>query len=1063
MLKQIVPNFWELPELTAINRLPMHSTFHTFKTARQALTRDPQKSPWFLSLDGTWDFRYYDRPEAVPLADLGIEAAGAWAKIVVPGNWTVQGWDKPHYTNVIMPFENTPPTVPAENPTGVYRTSFSLPAGWEGRRTVIELGGVESCYCLYLNGEFVGMSKDCRLPAEFELTSLLKPGRNTLAVLCIRYSDGSYVEDQDQWWMAGIHRSVFLRSTGFTCLEDVFATALLAKNLRDGELAVRVKIAHIRNPEENTPLDKPERAHRVAAQLYDAAGKAVFHKPLVVEISNSYRKSYYEGTLTGSVKNVLAWSAEQPNLYTLHLALLDPAGKELEHTAFRVGFRSVEVRERELLLNGKPVLIKGVNRHEHDPDYGKTVPRERMRNEIFMLKRFNFNAVRTSHYPNDPYWLDLCDEYGILILDEANLESHANYCTLCRDPRWRQSFLQRVQRMVLRDKNHACIFGWSLGNESGYGENHDAAADWVRGFDKSRIVHNEGALKNRWGQGVNGYDTGGERSTDLQCPMYPSVDVLVAYAENTKGAAADRLRPFIMCEYAHAMGNSCGALKEYWDLIYKHKGLQGGFIWDWIEQGLRKTDPKTGREFWAYGGDFGDEPNDSDFCCNGMIMPDHTPKPQMWEFKKLVQPVKIVAKNLMKGEVEIFNSDFFTDLDWLVGEWRLEVEGKVVQCGKLPVLAVAPQKKALLKLPLQEPRMCAGEEAYLTVSFKTRAKPPWCGKGHEVSWEQFKLPYKGKGTLAAFAEKVTGEDKVSLVGGVVSLGASGVTARIDEKSGGLVSVALDGREIIAAGPEFNLWRAPTDNDGVKGKEDQWSASWKPLGRWMLAGYDKLKPELLSCRVSDGGAGMELCSALRYACSKGKGCFEVENRYRFTAAGAILCDHTFRFDKKMPDVPRLGVRLTVAAGYDALKWFGRGPVESYPDRKFAAHFGRYGGSVAEQYFPYIVPQENGNKEDVRWFSLQDAERSGVEFQTTGAPFSFSALHYAPEDLTAAYHPSELTPRPEVTVLLDAAQRGLGTASCGPDTLPQYHVVGGVYRLQYAILPLAGRAPTRFALV
>lgn len=1055
MPSQIYPNQWELPELTEINRLPMRATMHPYKTLKQALGRDPRKSPWYLCLDGKWDFRYYTAPTQVPVSDLEDKVAGKWDKIDVPGNWTVQGWDKPHYTNVIMPFENTPPTVPAENPTGVYRTSFTLPAGWDGRRTVIQIGAVESVYWLYVNGTFVGMSKDCRLPAEFDLSTFVRAGENTLAVMCIRYSDSSYVEDQDQWWMAGIHRSVFLYSTDKAYIEDIFATALPDARFRDGELTVKTKINFTTEPDRDLKDHEPRRNHTIEAQLYDASGKPVFKKPQSVTINNSYSAQYYEGTIKAAVKNPLLWSAEQPNLYTLVVTLKDPAGKEIEVSSMRVGFRSVQVKNRQLLINGKPVYIKGVNRHDHDPDLGKAVPREKMLQEIFLLKQFNFNAVRTCHYPNDPTWLDLCDEYGILILDEANVESHANYATLCHDYRWRKQFVERVQRMVLRDKNHPCIFGWSLGNESGYGENRDAGADWVRAFDKTRIVHCEDALKLTWRQSFNPHDRSGERATDLICPMYPGIDQLIAFAKKTNvHTNHDTTRPFIMCEYAHAMGNSCGGLKDYWDAIYKYPGLQGGFIWDWIEQGLRKIDAKTGREFWAYGGDYGDEPNDSDFCCNGMIMPDRTVKPQMWEFKKIAQPVRFAMKK--PGVVEITNADWFTNLDWLAGDWKVEVEGRAVQTGKIPVLKLAPQKKALIKLALKEPKMLSGQEAYLTVSFKTREKTPWCGKGHEVAWEQFKLPYKGVGALPA----VAASGSVAFDDDIIRMGDSGVTAVISEDNGALESVSVNGKAVISAGPAFNIWRAPLDNDGVKGKAEQWTAQWKPLGRWMTAGYDALTPTVLESTVSQKGKDYLLASKILYACGKGEGKFEVANRYRFTAAGVIYCEHAFRFAKDMTDPARLGVMLTVAPGYENLEWFGRGPVESYRDRKYAADFGRFGGTVAQQYFPYIVPQENGNKEDVTWFSLQDGKKTGVEFQTTGSLFSFSAQHFTPQDLTRAQHPHEFEMRPETTVLIDAFQRGLGTASCGPDTLPQYRAEGGEYKLAYAILPLAGKAPARF---
>jgi beta-galactosidase len=1099
MTDPLSPLFWEVPEFTEINRLPMRATLSPFKTVAQARTVNPARSPWVQSLDGQWDFRYFDSPEAVGMLELSADGADGWSPITVPGNWTMQGWDKPHYTNVIMPFENNPPTAPADhNPTGVYRTRFTLPAGWAGRRTVIEFGGVESCFCLYLNGTFVGMGKDSRLPSAFNLTRYLQDGENTLVVVCIRYSDGSYVEDQDHWWMAGIYRSVRLYSTGAAYIEDVFARGVPDADGKDATLHVVASINFAAFPDRDRRSDEPLRAHSVEVQLYGADGKPVFKTLPSVVISHSYRKQYYKGEITASVKRPALWSDECPNLYTLVVTLRDPDGKPVEHTACRVGFRRVEIKERELLLNGQPVYIKGVNRHDHDPDKGKTVPREKMLEEIRLLKQFNFNAVRTSHYPNDPMWLDLCDEYGILIVDEANIESHANYATICRDPRWRKPFFERVQRMVLRDKNHPSVIAWSLGNESGYGENHDLAADWVRGYDDSRVLHNEGAIKVKWSQGGNSFDKGGERSNDIHNPMYPQIAQLVAFAsQNPKMQDYDSRRPFIMSEYAHAMGNSCGCLKDYWDTIYAHRGLQGGFIWDWIEQGLLKKaeirnpeseiceqkseirNPKSeigltgdalaaahaecnrpgGEYFWAYGGDYGDEPNDVNFCCNGMIMPDRTLKPQMWEFKKVAQPVWI-TNGKAAGEVHVFNAAFFRPLGWLAGEWTLLVDGRPVQRGSLPALDLAPQSGTTLRVPVKPPAMRTGEEAWLRVVFRTSAAQTWCGKGHVVAAEQFRMPFKGTAALQPAASR--SKAPVTVADGAVTLGDTGVVAQVDPKTGALVSVSVGGTPVITAGPSFNIWRGPLDNDGVKGKPEQWSAKWKPLGRWMLAGYDALTASVGSVGEKRVGSDLVLDSRLVYTCSKGDGRFEVENRYRFTVGGLILCDHVFTFGDGMTEVPRLGVMLTVAPGFERLDWYGRGPFENYIDRCYAAEIGRYSGTVAGQYFPYIVPQENGNKTDVTWFSLRNAAKSGVHFQARGDAFGFSAHHFTPADLTAAYHTYDVPARPEITVLLDARQRGLGTASCGPDTLDQYKVLPGCYRLRYAITPLTGRNPGRFAL-
>ncbi len=1024
---QVYARPWETPELIEINRLPMRATLFPFKTAVQALGGDALKSPYYQSLNGQWDFKFYDSPEQA--ADdvfklLGAKGKGGkWAKIAVPGNWTMQGWDKPHYTNVQMPFANNPPFVPDVNPTGVYRTRFTIDAKWASRRTIIHIGGAESCIYVYLNGQFVGMGKDSRLPSEFDLTPFITEGENELVVMCIRWSDASYIEDQDHWWMAGIYRDVYIYSRGDVYIGDVFARAGA-----DGRLNVKVSMG---------AAAEPQCDHSVEAMLYQGR-KAVLAKPLEAVISRSYRLDYYEATVETVADNPLLWSPEEPNLYTLVVSLKDDKGAVVESTSLKVGFRTVEVKNRHLLLNGKPIYIKGVNRHDHDPVTGKYVSRENMLKEIMLLKQFNFNAVRTSHYPNDPQWYDLCDEYGIMVLDEANIENHANYRTLCHDHRWQKAYFERVKRMVLRDKNHPCIYGWSLCNESGYGINHDIAADWIRRFDPTRPVHNEGSVKPHWKQDrPDAYGFGGDRSNDFINPMYPQIQELIDWAKS----GTEKRRPFIMCEYAHAMGNSCGCLSDYWDAIYKYDGLQGGFIWDWIEQGITKT-ASSGVAYYGYGGDFGDVPNDVNFCCNGMIMPDRTPKPQMYEFKKVAQPLFIKAVDIKNGRFEIFNNDFFRNADWLSGDWKLEVDGRVVKKGSLGVLNIAPQKCAVYKIDI--PKGLSGTDAYITISCKTRAVSSWCGKGHEVAWDQMKLEIKAAAKPKAAAKR--SEIKVREAAGklTVCLPEKAIELVFSKKSGLLAKLTLDGTELITGGPQFDIWRAPLDNDGVKGLKEQWTADWKPLGRWMLAGYDKLTASVVSFEsssASDGSVNVDV--RLRYACRGNDGGFDVCQSYAIQTDGTINLKNTYSFAEGMTDVPRLGVRFNVCGSLDRVQWFGMGPHETYADRKASGAVGLYDGTVAEQYYPYILPQENGGKEDVRWFRLYNENGLQVLVKA-GSLMKFSASYYTAAELTKAYHPNELTPSKDIEVHVDACQRGLGTASCGPDTLDKYKITPGTYK-------------------
>jgi beta-galactosidase len=981
---------WEMPELTQINRLPMRSTLTPYPSLKDALKGKP--SPWVLSLDGTWDFKMFFKPEDVSATDLGFDKVGTWDQMPVPANWTLHRKDDlPHYTNVVMPFKNNPPFVPEKNPTGVYRKTFMSPEGWTNRRTVLQIGGAESCIYVYLNGIFVGMSKDTRLPAEFHLDPFMKEGTNCLTIMCIRWSDGSYIEDQDQWWMAGIYRSVFLYSTAQSYIEDFSVTALLQENLSEACFGVNIKLKHLQEPDRT-------KAHQVRCHLLTLEGDIVEGSEIRLEVSNSFRVSCYEAHGEVQINGIKHWSPEAPNLYLATVSLHNEQGVCLEASIVKVGFRRIEIRNRTMLINGQKIFIKGVNRHEHDPDHGKAVPRSAMIREIELLKQFNFNAVRTSHYPNDPRWYDLCDEYGILVLDEANIETHDNYMSLCQNPRWQKTFLERVQRMVIRDRNHACIFGWSLGNESGYGDNQNGPADWVRANDPTRILHCEGVVKSGWAQNSsNLYDKESNRATDLHCPMYPNIADLVEFSKNSN----DLRRPFIMCEYSHAMGNSNGCLKDYWDVIYNHPGLQGGFIWDWIEQGLRKVDTKTGQEFWAYGGDYGDTPNDVNFCCNGMIMPDHTPKPQMWEFKKIAQPIRFKLLDSKGTKIEIFNDQNFLSLSWLQISYEIFVDGMQNQHGELKASDIKPQCSEVVSLNLSPVIISSGQEVFLKIIVRVKEKQRWCEAGHIFAQDQIEIePSEFKGSLELRSYK----GSLIKINNEILCANGHIKISLDEQKGGFQSISIGNQVILDGIPEFNIWRGVTDNDGVKGKSEQWSADWKPLGRWCKAGYQNLNAKILS--VSSQGKEDEwvIKSHIQYQANHGS--FEHQQVTRIFGSGMIQFVNTFSFEAGMVDVPRLGLRLNVPEGLEQLTWLGRGPMESYSDRKYGAEVGLYEGEVVDQYFPYIVPQENGNKEDVRWMALQNTQGIGFQIQALAQNFSFSALHHTPEDFTQALHPYEL---------------------------------------------------------
>ena len=1022
---------FEAPESLGLNRLPARSPLVPYPDADSARQGERDASPWFLRLDGPWRFRWLGRPDAAPadFAAAGHDDA-AWDTLEVPGNWTVHGYDRPHYTNVQMPFATPPPHVPAENPTGLYRVRFHVPASWQGRRVVLHVGGAESVLYVWVNGHPVGFGKDSRLASEFDVTDFVAPGENLLAAMVVRWSDASFLEDQDHWWMAGIHREVFLVSTARTWIADVHAVADFDPASRDGHLTVRCELGSL--------AGEPPDDWTVEARLEDARGRPRLPEPLRGKIrfrGNPYLFFGDEVRLEAPVSKPAPWSAERPDLYRLVISLLDPGGAVREVVSFRVGFRRVEVRERELRVNGRRVLIKGVNRHEHDPVRGKAVTRESMREDALLMKRFHVNAVRTSHYPNDPAWYEICDELGLYVIDEANVESHAHLQSLCRDPRYTHAFLDRVVRMVRRDKNHACIIAWSLGNESGYGPSHGAMAGWVRRYDPTRPLHYEGALQ---------FQLAPDRlATDLVCPMYTPVDRIVAWAETTKDD-----RPLILCEYSHAMGNSNGSLHEYFEAFERHAGLQGGFIWDWVDQGLLASD-EQGRSYYAYGGDFGDVPNDDAFCLNGLVGPDRTPHPALYEFKKLAQPVAVEARDLARGRLRVRNKQDFEDLAWLRGRFELEVDGEVVQRGRLPRLHAGPGESADVVLDLPRPPLEPGQECVLTLRFESGRDLPWAPRGSEIAWAQLPLPWKSRrGTRAARAARAPLLG-VQESGTRARLAGEGFRAVFDRAAGRLVSLEGRGGALLAEPPRLRLWRAPTDNDkgGVALLREPGAIRFVELG---LEGLVSEEVETLLRR----GRGGVLAIAVRERLRVPKVDAVVDHRhvYAFLPGGEVCIQNVVRVPAALGDLARMGLVFAVSPGLESLTWFGRGPHESYADRKAGAALGRYTGSVDGQHVPYVRPQANGNKTDVRWFALAREDGAGPGLLVSGAaPFQFSVSHFRDEDLDAARHTVDLVRRDEVVVHVDAAQRGVGTGACGPDTLPAYRVGAGTHRFEVRLRP------------
>ena len=667
-----------------------------------------------------------------------------------------------------------------------------------------------------------------------------------------------------------------------------------------------------------------------------------------------------------------------------------------------------------------------------------------METDVRMMKQFNLNAVRTSHYPKDPYFYELCDRYGLYVIDEANIESHAFYHDLCNDSRYTLAFVERVRNMVERDKNHPSILFWSLGNESGYGPNHDAAAGWVRGTDPSRLLHYEGAISSWHG----GSWDGGERVTDVICPMYPTIDSILEWAQAGDAAETPNPRPLIMCEFTHAMGNSNGCLADYFAAFESHRSLQGGYIWEWVDHGIRRQ-TEDGRAYWAYGGDFGDTPHDANFCTDGIVWPDRTPHPGLYEFKHLAQPLGVQWVDPAAGVVRISNKQHFASLAWLAGAWVLLVDGVETAVGDLPPLTAAAGESQEVALPTD--RLQGEGERLLTLRFRQVADTLWAPAGHEVAWAQLALPAQADAapvaSAAGGAENVSVHDDGSTI--TLTAAADGRTVRavFDKASGVLTAYGSEGENLLVGGPQLAVWRGATDNDGIK-LMLEWQRN-KPLVHWLALGLDKLQHRLEGMRVLETDEGLPAIEVVQSASGRGQwDDFTHTQRFTLQPTGELLVQNEVRLGEGVSDPPRIGVSLALPPGREELAWYGRGPWENYVDRKASALTAVYHSSVTQEYVPYIMPQEHGHKTDVRWLQLTDG--SGTGLRVEGEPtIEFTASHFTAEELYAARHTTDLQPRPEVILNLDAGQRGLGTASCGPDTLDKYRLLEREYQFVYRL--------------
>ena len=1055
---------WENYHVLQINREPARAAFTPLFV---------QKGDCSMSLDGTWKFRWTPVPgeRIIDFYQTDFNDKD-WKDFPVPANWEVNGYGTPIYVSAGYPFKIDPPRVMGEpkadyttykerNPVGQYRRTFVLPVGWEAdRQTFLCFEGVMSAFYVWINGERVGYSQGSMEPSEFNITDYLKTGENQIALEVYRYSDGSYLEDQDFWRFGGIHRSIHLIHTPDVRMRDYTIRTLPASagNYKDFILQI--------DPQFSVYRGMTGKGYTLQAVLKDVSGKEIVklqgevEEILDLEHKASRMNEWYPqrgprktGRLSAMIKSPERWTAETPYLYKLHLTLQNAEGKVIEQAEQSVGFRTVEINKGQLLINGNPVCFRGVNRHEHDPRTARVMSEERMLQDILLMKQANINAVRTSHYPNVSRWYELCDSLGLYVMDEADIEEHGLRGTLASTPDWYAAFMDRAVRMAERDKNYPSIVMWSMGNESGYGPNFAAISAWLHDFDPTRPVHYEGA------QGVDGNPD--PKTVDVISRFYTRVkqeylNPGIAEGEDkerAENARWERLleiaertnddRPVMTSEYAHSMGNALGNFKEYWDEIYSNPRMLGGFIWDWVDQGIYKELP-DGRIMVAYGGDFGDKPNLKAFCFNGLLMSDRETTPKYWEVKKVYAPVQLAVNN---EQLIVTNRNHHIDLSQYRCLWTLTIDGKQKEQGEITLPEVAPGESETITLPafrsLSDKKALNRKgnnsnstntlsDCQLKVSIVLKSDALWAKAGHEVTWEQFCLQ-QGELLSADLINKgalQVKEDDKSL-----SVSGRGFSVQWEKKAvGSITSLMYNGKEILTQNhfpvqPVTQAFRAPTDNDKSFGN---WLAK-----DWQLHGMDHplISLESFDHEVrADGAVIVRIRTTNLYK----EGNVTTTSVYTISSDGVIDLKTTFLPQGVLPELPRLGLAFCLAPAYNTFTWYGRGPQDNYPDRKTSAATGLWKGTVAEQYVHYPRPQDSGNKEEVQFLTLTDKRNKGIRVDAVEDVFSASALHYTAQDLHKETHDCNLKPRPEIILSMDAAVLGLGNSSCGPGVLKKYAI-------------------------
>lgn len=1003
-------NEWRSPDVNAINREPMHSSFFAYQNGEESKGDNKEASLNFLSLSGNWKFNFVRNADQRPQTffNKGYDVTG-WNEIKVPGIWETNGYGEPVYVNSSYVWsyrgKTTPPYIPEkENWVGSYKKTITIPELWDGKQVNIHFGGVSSCLYLWVNGQFVGYSEDSKLPSEFNITKYLNKGENEISFQIFRWSDGTYVEAQDYWRLAGIAREVYMYAKEPVHIQDYTVVAGLDDKYKNGNFGVEAI------------LNKESKGGEVTFELFDANDKLVYKSASIVDGKNVKMEC--------KVSDVNKWSAESPYLYKLILTHKDSSGAIVEVIPQRVGFKKVEIKDGLLLVNGQPILMKGVNRHEIDPDGGYYVSRDVMLKDVEIMKQNNINAVRTCHYPNDNYFYKLCDMYGIYVLDEANIEAHG-YEGIADMSEWKQTHIERVTRMVQRDKNVPSVIIWSMGNESGDGNNFVQSYKAMKDIDATRPVQ---------------YQRPGEKEyTDIFVPFYVGYDFLENYGKEGK---AKRM-PLIQCEYAHAMGNSMGGFKEYWDLYRKYPNLQGGFIWDFVDQALR--DYRNGKMYYCYGGDFGlSQPSDNNFNNNGIINTDREPNPHLDEVANVQQSIWFNAVDPKAGKFEIYNENFFVDLSNISVEWELKEDGVPVKRGVITDLQVLAQQKKPIVLDYGKYNFDTGKEVMLNVYSKTKESANLIPAGHIVARQQFEIaPYDFSKAQMISGDKAASFEQTFYA---VQVKAGDIDVNIDKRNGLITSYKRNGREFLknetAVRPNF--WRAPTDNDFGASLQNRLSL-WKSPNMSVKSVEVKQQGENVVVDVLFDMKDLKATLSMSYV---------------FNGAGVMSVTEKLNVSdnkKDMPMLPRFGMKFAFDKSFDCVEYYGRGPIENYCDRKFSTFIGKYTQSVEEQFYPYIRPQETGTKSDVRWWKLTDKSGTGVKI-TSSVPFSASALNYSIEGLDDGTgkdqrHPADIDKIDYTELIVDYKQMGLGCIDTwGSLPMSEYRIPYDDYEFKFIVEPI-----------